>query len=291
MEVLGNREILARVRRMLAWGDDALLCVAFVSTSGLHLIRDEARALRGRGSLRLVATTALSPTAPAALTFATTRLRAEVRVLNPGRGTFHSKIYLARKDDQAQALLGSANLTAGLDGRNLEAAVYFDGRLGKTGSAVDDAWSLAETLGDHPSQKAWEPAAETPATGLWDPALLAQVQAVAPQGETVQTLHGAEPNRILRYTPDGVLVETRRSRERGARAAGELVPAEMFSAVWDYLGNAGSVTSKYAQSKDGLRVMRSSFVLALLSRLPQVRVDATYRDPDTKRPGICLRSV
>jgi hypothetical protein len=41
-------------------------------------------------------------------------LHVDVRVLNPARGTFHLKIYLARRSDEVVAALGSANLTSGL---------------------------------------------------------------------------------------------------------------------------------------------------------------------------------
>ena len=71
-------------------------------------------------------------------------------------------------------------------------------------------------------------------------------------------------------TPEGVYVETKRSRELGRPP--ELVPAWMIQSAWEYLQAHGSLTNAFLLSKDGLNVKRSSFVCALLARLPAVGV-------------------
>jgi hypothetical protein len=46
----------------------------------------------------------------------------------------------------------------------------------------------------------------------------------------------------------------------------------------DYLQAHGSLTNRLLLDKDGLNVKRSSFVCALLARLPNVQVSATQTD-------------
>lgn len=62
---------------------------------------------------------------PAALDEAL-RLGVRVSVLNPAGGTHHPNLYLARGKDSATAIVGSANLTAGLL-TNVEVAASFRG--------------------------------------------------------------------------------------------------------------------------------------------------------------------
>jgi hypothetical protein len=46
----------------------------------------------------------------------------------------------------------------------------------------------------------------------------------------------------------------------------------MVQGAWDYLQAHGGLTNRYLLDKDGLNVKRSSFVCALLARLPGVVV-------------------
>ena len=49
----------------------------------------------------------------------------------------------------------------------------------------------------------------------------------------------------------------------------------MIQVAWDYLAAHGSLTNRYLLDTDGLNVKRSSFVCALLARLPGVVVAST----------------
>ena len=72
--------------------------------------------------------------------------------------------------------------------------------------------------------------------------------------------------------PDGVWVETQRSRAAGRPP--QLVEAWMIQSAWDYLQAHGSLSYRFLLSSDGLNVKRSSFVCALPARLPGVRVQS-----------------
>ena len=53
------------------------------------------------------------------------------------------------------------------------------------------------------------------------------------------------------------------------------MPAWMLHTAWEHLKATGSLTNRYLLAPDGLNVMRSSTVCALLARLPGVEVVAT----------------
>jgi hypothetical protein len=46
----------------------------------------------------------------------------------------------------------------------------------------------------------------------------------------------------------------------------------MFQLAWDYLTSHGSLTNRHLLATDGLNVKRSSAVMAILARLPDVEV-------------------
>jgi hypothetical protein len=46
----------------------------------------------------------------------------------------------------------------------------------------------------------------------------------------------------------------------------------MFQLAWDYLTTHGSLTNRHLLATDGLNVKRSSAVMAILARLPAVKV-------------------
>ncbi|MEU0266528.1 hypothetical protein [Nocardioides sp. NPDC006303] len=93
-------------------------------------------------------------------------------------------------------------------------------------------------------------------------------------GEAIYTLGSQQPNWIVRIAPEGIYVETERSRERG-RVGPERVPAEMLSKAWDRLTVRGVLTNKELRASDDLNVKRSSFVCAVLAQLPGVVVSST----------------
>ena len=148
-----SRDLLRELRRSLDGADEALLCVAFASAAGVHLLERQLDRLGDRA--RIVATTVFG--GGSALDDAAA-LGARVRILNPGGGTYHPKLYLTRGGAGATALVGSANLTSGLVG-NVEVGVGLADAPALTGRA----WALGESLWEHP--RAVDHVPGTPGTG------------------------------------------------------------------------------------------------------------------------------
>ncbi|MGH3997618.1 MAG: hypothetical protein ACRDTJ_09175 [Pseudonocardiaceae bacterium] len=103
-----------------------------------------------------------------------------------------------------------------------------------------------------------------------------------PIGEVIYTLGSQYPNWIVRIAPEGIYVETDRSKSRGADP--ELVPAEMVTKAWHHLTVQHVLTNKELVASDGLNVKRSSFVCAALAHLPGVVVSSTRPITITYRP-------
>ena len=247
---------------MLTGADEALLCSAFVAEAGVHLLTPQLRALSGR--VRLLATTVFGSTSPAALNLAAD-LGTDVRVFNERRGTYHPKMYLARREDRAIALIGSANLTGGLV-VNVEAGALLEGSA-KT-NALANAWKLGEQLWADPAAEPWQRSPNAPPT-CFRPELLRSLIAVVPEDGIIETLGSTpKPNTIVEVAPHGIYVETEKSRRTGSGP--QLVPAWMIELAYDYLVEHGELSNMYLLADDGLNVKRSSFVCALLSRLPNV---------------------
>jgi hypothetical protein len=80
---------------------------------------------------------------------------------------------------------------------------------------------------------------------------------------------------VHEVTADGVWVETAASRAKSRSP--QLVAAAMIQLAWDVLQSHGSLTNRYLLATDGLNVKRSSFVCALLARLPGVQVAPSGR--------------
>jgi len=262
--------LLEGVRKVLREADEALLCVAFASQQGVHLLHRELHRLGDR--TRLLVTTQFGTTTGPALATAA-ELGARVRVLNPaGARTYHPKVYLGRTGSRIAAVVGSANLTGGLVS-NIEAACHLVGR--RSDAALAEAWTRADAWWNDARAQPFVPAAaEPPPEPDWgtDPHLFALVQRAARENPVVETL-GAKPkpNVVTRVTPGGVYVDTESSRRKGIGP--QLVPSWMIGLAWDYLRAHGTLTNRYLL--DILHVHRSSFVCALLARLPGV----------TRRPG------
>jgi len=267
-----DRSLLNAVRGTLDGADQALLCVAFVQQRGVHLVEKELKALAARGAAaRLVVTTTFETTTQAALGMAR-GIGVEVRVLNPGSGsTYHPKLYLGSRGGQAQAVVGSANLTGGL-ATNVEAAVWMSGR--RRDAPIARAWDWAESLWQDPRAQAWQPGAAAEGEEELEPELLALISAAARKDPVFRTL-GPNPqgNLVTEVTPSEVLVETTRSRERTGSAAS--IPAWMFNLAWDELRARGELSNRTLL--DDLRVHRSSAVSAILARLPPVAVASGKR--------------
>jgi hypothetical protein len=264
VEVEAHREPLVAVRRVLDDADEAVLAVAFVQQRGVNLLeRQLARLAYGR----MVTTTVFASTTMQGLEGAQ-RQGLRVRVLNPPRGTFHPKLYVARHGDRLAAALGSANLTSGLVA-NIEAVALLHGPAAEP--ALRDLWELAESLWGHPAALDWTPAVAPAPAEVLDTDLLARLRAAMPGPVQIATLgDDPRPNWISEITPDGVWVETERSRALGRPA--QLVDAWMIQVAWDWLVAHGSLTNRHLLATEGLNVKRSSFVCALLAVLPEVDV-------------------
>lgn len=255
--------LLAAVRRTLDHGDDALVCVAFAQARGVHLVAKELEAVSKRGTARVLVTTTLGSSSPAALA-AIRDCGAELRVLNPGGATYHPKVFLTRRGSAVRAIVGSANLTSGLVA-NVEAAMALHGT--RSDAPLASLWAWAESLWLDPRGAPWNAGASAVAEEAIEPELLAQIAAVARASPTVYTL-GPSPraNRVADVNAFGVWVETDRSRERDEGA--QVVTPRMLNLAWDALRARGRLTNR--ELLDELRVHRSSFVCAILARLPGV---------------------
>lgn len=268
-----DHTLLEGVRHTLRDSADAFLCVAFADHRGIHLLRDE---LEERHRLkiptRLLVTTTFGATESSAL--ATARnLGIHVRVLNPGGRTFHPKVYLGAADSALQAIIGSANLTAGL-ATNLEAGVWLRGT--KSERPLAEAWSWAESLWRDPRSQDWEVRAVfEPRHEIFAPELWGFLEREVRRDPVFLTLGPRpKPNRVTDVTPEALYVETERSRQRNQR---EAIPAWMFNLAWEYLNTHGKLSNRVLLNE--LRVHRSSAVCAILGRHPAVEV----------RPGVVLR--
>ncbi|MCC7536257.1 MAG: phospholipase D family protein [Deltaproteobacteria bacterium] len=257
--------LLEAVRRTLAEADEALLCVAFAQARGVHLIGDELEAVASRGGARVVVTTTLGSTSDAAL-WKMREHGAAIRVLNPGGGTYHPKVYLGRRGDEIAAIVGSANLTSGLVA-NVETATSMRGS--HRDPALADLWTWAEQTWGDPRADAWEPSSRATVEETIEPELLAQIAAQVKREPRLYTLGASpRPNVVRDALPSGLWVETDRTRAK--RTGAQLVPARMLNLAWDVLRARGELSNRVLL--DELRVHRSSFVCALLARLPGVEL-------------------
>jgi hypothetical protein len=260
-----GRSLLDALRWTLDDAEEAILCSAFVRRAGVHLIEPQLRAL-GQES-RLVATSvfggASTQLAMAALATAGTRLR----VANPARGTFHPKIYVARKAGTVRALIGSANLTGGLV-TNVETAVAFEGRGDE--ELLADTWATATAYWSLHGAQAWQPVAAEAEEEGFESSLHAMLSEEVVRDPVFVTLARAQANRVVGIDRSGLWIETEASKRK--KLPPQHVPAWMFQLAWDYLTTHGSLTNRHLLATDGLNVKRSSAVMAILARLPGVEV-------------------
>jgi hypothetical protein len=271
----GENTLLTGLRSALASADQALLCVAFAQAAGVHLLRRELDSVGA--STRLLVTTTFGQSAPEALHMAR-GLGISVSIMNPGSGTFHPKMYLARSGSAAVAVIGSSNLTGGLV-TNIEVAVMLRGRLDDP--PIRTAWDLAEDLWNDPHRQPWTPGAAPVQRETLGPELQRLLtKAWRAQRGLFRTLDQGKPNQVIEVTPGGLYVETEASKAKGSPP--QLIPAWMFTLAWDYLRTHGRLTNRYLLATDGLNVKRSSGVMAILAALPGVTAQVT------KREGITL---
>lgn len=104
----------------------------------------------------------------------------------------------------------------------------------------------------------------------FSPELYALLKKAVSEGMIIATLSAGNPNRISSLDRTGILVETGRTQVEGTGP--QLVPAWMIEAGWNRLKERGRLSHAELVATNGLNVKRSSFVCALLARLPAVTV-------------------
>lgn len=203
------------MRQTLADAEEALLCVAFVHSRGVHLIEKELRELARRGQSRMVVTTTFDHDGGSALAVAA-GCGVAVRTLNPGSGsTYHPKVYLGRARSRLHAVVGSANLTGGL-ATNVEVATFLRGSSDDEPLAA--LWQWAEHTWTDPRAADWHASvAESPVD---DPLQLCEEIAAEARRDPVFLTLGPRParNRVVDVNATGVYVQTERSKQRSGNA-------------------------------------------------------------------------
>jgi hypothetical protein len=260
--------LLQAVRDTLASSNDSMLCVAFAHERGVRLLGKELEAAHRRGGkARLLVTTAFDRggTTGDALTVARS-LGVEVRVHNHAGGTYHPKLYLGSAGTKASAVIGSANLTAGL-ACNVEVGVALTGARAEP--ALAGAWEVGEALWEHARSEPWMAlAADAPSEEV-APELLTALSKARRLDPVFMTLGPKPlPNKVVEVTPSEVWIETERTTRE--RTGPQPVPAWMLNLAWEYLRTRGELTNTTLLNQ--LRVHRSSAVCALLARVPGVQV-------------------
>jgi hypothetical protein len=257
--------MLAAVRGVLDHADEALVCVAFAQSRGVHLVAKELERASKRGGARVLVTT-FGSTAPVALG-ALRQAGADVRVLNPVGGTYHPKVYLGRKAKSLHAVVGSVNLTSGLVA-NIEVATLMRGS--DDDQPLAELWAWAETTWAHPRAEAWNGVVDPGLDEPIEPELLGMLTTVARDNPRVYTLGpSTAENVVADVNASGMWVETARSQS--LKTGAQLVPPRMLNLAWDTLRTRGTLSNQ--EMLDELRIHRSSFVCAVLARLPGVRVE------------------
>lgn len=263
----GENSLLPALRGELERAESALLCVAFVESPGVHLLNSQLERL-GADARLLMTTVFKSRTSALGKLH---QLGVGVSILNPPSGTYHPKVYLARRGNEASMVVGSSNLTGGLV-NNVEAGVLIRGRMDD--EPLRKAWEWGEELWRDPRAQRWTPslAGAMEEEEQFDPVLFQLLgDLIRREGNRFMTLGpDPRPNAVRELTPTGIYVDTNATRKK--RTPPQLIPAWMFTLAWDYLRSHGSLSNAYLVASDGLNVKRSSAICAILSRLPGVRL-------------------
>jgi len=102
--------------------------------------------------------------------------------------------------------------------------------------------------------------------GRLRPDLLARIRSVVSEGDTIWTVATGKRNLVVGISPNGVLVETDRSIDKGLGA--QLVPAALINQDWEWLRSTGRLRLQDTSH-------RGSFNCALFSLFPEVQVRST----------------
>lgn len=257
--------LLRSVRSTIETADELLICVAFMSESGVELLAKEFTEAKRRGvTPRVLVTTSFGTTDATALSRAD-RLGLQVRIYNPSSGTFHPKLYLGRSASATRAFVGSANMTYGLTG-NVEAGLSFEGSARH--SVLRSAWDWASRLWDANDVVVEYPAltSRAPKAERFDATLYPLLTREIAKNPKFFSLPRKKVNVVTDVSETGLLVQTERSAP-----ASEAVPAWMFNIAWSHLRLHGELTNDKLLNE--LRVHRSSAVRAILARVPGVTAD------------------
>lgn len=258
--------LLAALRSGVEQAENSLMCVAFAHERGVRLIAKELESARARGvKPRLLVTTVFGKTGSTkdALS-AAEDLGMDIRIHNHPGGTYHPKLYLGASGGRATAVIGSANLTAGL-ACNIEVAVHVTGP--RAHPVLARAWEIGEELWSHPRSEPWNPETSKARREAIAPGLLAELMRARQKDPVFMTLGPTpRPNRLVELTPSEAWVETERTLKEGTGP--QSVPAWMLNLAWEYLRAKGSLSNTVLLRE--LRVHRSSAVCALLARTRQV---------------------
>jgi HKD family nuclease len=120
------------LKSRLAQAQEIIVCVAFLKTTGLRLIRSGLeKALKRGASVKFLVGLDLYLTEPAALyeisrILAASRVGRLLVVEGASELTYHPKLYAWRSGRNSSFVIGSANLTAGGLSRNVELSVWID---------------------------------------------------------------------------------------------------------------------------------------------------------------------
>lgn len=150
----------------------------------------------------MLTTTTFGTTSLEALTLAH-ELGVEIKILNPKNGTYHPKLYLSRTGNVSRALIGSANLSAGLIS-NVEVAVDLDPRQDRT--TIQDSWKLGEELWTSSLAKPWTPASQVKLHSDESLKVMQIVHKHLQEGQTIDSVSHQKPNRVA-VTTDKVFTK------------------------------------------------------------------------------------
>lgn len=132
------------------------------------------------------------------------------------------------------------------------------------GEAAEELGDLAEAWWADPHAVDWQ-APGRPVVDVLDSKLWELFRANIRPGDVLPTVADGRPNMVVRVDRAGVWVETERSRRSGSGP--QPIEPRMIEVGYAALVADGELTNRRLLRE--LRVHRSSFVCALLARLPQ----------------------
>lgn len=263
-----ERSLHDALRLVLDRAEEAVLCFAVVRRAGVHLVEAELTSLAERG--RVVTTPMARGGSTRTAIDALHEANLKVRIIEPTRGRFQARTAIARRGPTTRALIGSAELSAGLL-TDIQTAVLLEGDADEP--VLRDIWSTAAAQWSMDGTQPWEPRPVEAGDEVFpDPLYDALVRQVAREPVFLSLGH-KRPYRVTELRRNGLWIETDALLLR--HLPSQFVPAWMLTLAWDVLRVQGSLTRSYLRDNDGLNLTRASEILAFLARLPAVRVAST----------------